>query len=399
MRIMSFVLLAAGFLAQPLMAQGIFTPVATVNDDIVTRFEVNQRTSMLDALGARGDLGEQALDGLIDDRLRVTAANHVGISASQEDISNAMGDFAQRNGQTLDGVLSMLANRGVAQETLRDFVTANYLWQTLVRQAYGAGTTVSEAEIDAALAATGESTNLQILVSEIVLPLIEGQEVEIRKLADDISKIRSQEEFSSAAKQFSVAGSRVDGGKLDWISLANLPPALRPVLLPLAVGEVSEPLELPNAVAMFQMRGLSETAPTSGSVSKVEYSLVTAPEGVISQLNVAADKALRCDDLYGLTSGIDGVEVSIQSDLPNDVPKRVSLWLARLDAGETIVDTSNDNQGRLQSNLVMLCSRTSSANKDASRDDVRIRLLNEKLNTRATSLLESLKASARINIR
>ncbi len=400
MRLLSFVLLAVAFMVQPLSAQGLFSPVITVNDDVITKYELNQRVSMLGALGARGDLREQAIDGLIGDRVRVAEANALGVVATNAQVDKALEDFAARNGQSLDGVLGILSAKGVSKETLRDFVTSNFVWQSLIRQRFGGGTSVSDAEVDAALAATGESTNLRVLVSEIVLPLIEGQEEEIRKLAQDISKLRSQDEFANAAKQFSVAGSRADGGKLDWIPLSNLPPALRPVLLPLAIGEVSDPLELPNAVALFQMRGLSESAPTSGSVSSVEYALVSvaASEGSpeLSSLSPIADKALRCDDLYGLTSYLSGATVEIRTQLPNDVPRRESLWLARLDAGETLIDTTTNAEGATVANLIMLCNRTSAANRNASRDEVRLRLLNEKLNARADSLLESLKASARI---
>lgn len=148
------------------------------------------------------------------------------------------------------------------------------------------------------------------------------------------------------------------------------------------------------------MRGLSEAAPTSGSVSSVEYTLVSvaASEGApeLSTLSAIADRTLRCDDLYGLTSNLKGAEVEIRTQLPNDVPRRESLWLARLDAGETLVDTTTNAEGASIANLVMLCNRTSAANRNASRDEVRLRLLNEKLNARADSLLESLKASARI---
>lgn len=400
MRLLSFVLLAVTVMAQPLMAQGLFSPVITVNDDVITRYELNQRVSMLEALGARGDLREQAIDGLIADRVRTAEAGSFGLVATEAQTIQALEEFAARNGQSVEGVLGVLAARGVTRETLRDFVTANFIWQSLIRQRFAGSTSVSAAEVDAALAATGESTNLRVLVSEIVLPLIEGQEQEIRKLADDIAKLRSQDEFSSAARQFSVAASRADGGQLDWLSLSNLPPALRPVLLPLAIGEVSQPLELPNAVALFQMRGLSEAAPTSGSVSSIEYGLVSvaATDGTpeLAALSAIADRALRCDDLYGLSQGITGAQVAIRTQLPNDLPRRESLWLARLDAGETLVDTTTDDQGATVANLVMLCSRTSAANRDASRDEVRLRLLNEKLNARADSLTESLKATARI---
>jgi len=398
MRLLGFIFLAIIQLAQPASAQGLFDPVIIVNDQIITKYELDQRRRLMDALGVRGDLAQQAKDGLIGDRLKVASAAEAGLVTTDEQISKAFEDFAARNGQSLDGVLSMLAGKGVATETLRDFLTTNLVWQTLMRQRYAGSVGVSESEIDAALSATSENTNLQILVSEIVLPLIEGQEEEIRKLAADIAKIRSFDEFSDAARQFSVAGSRSDGGKLDWIALSNLPPALRPVLLPLENGQVSEPLELPNAIAIFQMRGLNESAPTSARYSSVEYALLSVAdtEGVTAELVDIADRAIRCDDLYGLSQNLNNATLSIMSRPPRDIPNSDALWLARLDAGESLIETRITADGSAQKSLVMLCSRTSTANQSVSRDEVRTRIQNEKLNARANSLLESMKASARI---
>ena len=398
MRLLGFIFLALIQLAQPASAQGLFDPVIIVNDQIITKYELDQRRRLMDALGVRGDLAQQAKDGLIGDRLKVASAAEAGLVTTDEQISKAFEDFAVRNGQSLDGVLSMLAGKGVATETLRDFLTTNLVWQTLMRQRYAGSVGVSESEIDAALSATSENTNLQILISEIVLPLIEGQEEEIRKLAADIAKIRSFDEFSDAARQFSVAGSRSDGGKLDWIALSNLPPALRPVLLPLENGQVSEPLELPNAIAIFQMRGLNESAPTSARYSSVEYALLSVAdtEGVTAELVDIADRAIRCDDLYGLSQNLNNATLSIMSRPPSDIPKSDALWLARLDAGESLIETRITADGSAQKSLVMLCSRTSTANQSVSRDEVRTRIQNEKLNARANSLLESMKASARI---
>ena len=168
MRLLSFVLLAVTVMAQPLMAQGLFSPVITVNDDVITRYELNQRVSMLEALGARGDLREQAIDGLIADRVRTAEAGSFGLVATEAQTIQALEEFAARNNQTVEGVLGVLAARGVTRETLRDFVTANFIWQSLIRQRFAGSTSVSEAEVDAALAATGESTHLRVLVSEIV---------------------------------------------------------------------------------------------------------------------------------------------------------------------------------------------------------------------------------------
>lgn len=400
MRLMSIILFAISFLSQPAFSQGLFSPVIAVNDQVITKYELSQRQLMLSALGVRGDLAEEARSGLIADRLKVKAAEDAGIVATDEQIANAMSEFSARGNRSTEELVAMLAQNGVASETLRDFTHANFVWQTMIRQKYGSSVSISEAEIDAALAATSEATNLQVLVSEIVLPLIEGQEEQIRKLAHDITNLGSYDEFSSAARQFSVAGSRENGGELEWISIGNLPPALRPVLLSLTNGQISEPLELPNAIALFQMRGVREMAPNSASYTSIEYTTLTIAEddtgSAAERLNAMAARALRCSDLEGLASDLPE-EALVNTTLPpSDIPTRTALWLARLDAGEKLVETIETEAEGTAAVLVMLCNRTSVANRDVSRGEVRNRLISERLTARSNSLLESLRASARI---
>lgn len=400
MRLFSIALVILGLMAPPLAAQSLFGPAITVNDSVITGYELSQRQKMLAALGVQGDLRAEARSGLVGDRLKVAAAEAAGIVPTEAQLDNALSAFAARGNRSTAQLEALLAGRGVARETLRDFVYANLVWQTLIGQRYGPSVQVSESEIDAALANTSEATNLQVLVSEVILPLIEGQEEQIRQLARDISNLRSFDEFEAAARQFSVAGSRVNGGKLDWLSLANLPPALRPVLLPLSNGEVSQPLDLPNAIALFQMRGVREVAPNAARYASVDYAVLTVAEDergtATAMLSRFADTALRCDDLEGLASDLPQQALQRRAVPPSDIPTRTAMVLARLDTGETAIEPQVLADGSAQVQLLMLCNRTSTANRGVSRDDVRSRLVNEKLTTRADSLLESLRASARI---
>ena len=58
--------------ALPAAAQqgGLFAPRASVNDQVITNFEFEQRLRMLTLFGTQGDLEAETMKGLIDDRLR-----------------------------------------------------------------------------------------------------------------------------------------------------------------------------------------------------------------------------------------------------------------------------------------------------------------------------------------
>ncbi|MEM1361966.1 MAG: peptidylprolyl isomerase, partial [Pseudomonadota bacterium] len=60
-------------------AQSAFTPVAQVNEAVVTTFELQQRQLLLKALRLPAVTADGTLDILIDDKLKLAAAADAGI--------------------------------------------------------------------------------------------------------------------------------------------------------------------------------------------------------------------------------------------------------------------------------------------------------------------------------
>ncbi|HAV09469.1 MAG TPA: peptidylprolyl isomerase, partial [Rhodobacteraceae bacterium] len=59
-------------------AQGLFSPAYIVNDKIVTNFEIDQRAKLLTMLRAPGDPAKVAREQLIEERLKLEAAQVLG---------------------------------------------------------------------------------------------------------------------------------------------------------------------------------------------------------------------------------------------------------------------------------------------------------------------------------
>ena len=80
-------------MAAPVLAQD-FSPRLYVNDRVITQFEVDQRIEFLRVLRSPGDLEEEALTGLVEDRLRQTAEQTAGLAPGDIDeapVPNAKG--------------------------------------------------------------------------------------------------------------------------------------------------------------------------------------------------------------------------------------------------------------------------------------------------------------------
>ena len=241
------------------MAQGMFDPIVTVDDKAVTRYEVQQRVLLLRVLRSPGNLEELARTQLIEDRVKLAAARSAGIELSEEVIMDGMTEFASRANLSLEELIRALASAGVAEQTFRDFIISSLTWRDLVRARFVPRVRISEADIDKAIGAISGGSAVRVLLSEIILPAPPQQAAEAQALADRLSQINSVQQFSAEAGQVSASQSRANGGRLDWMPLTNLPAPLRPVILGLSVGQVTQPIPLEGAIALFQLRAIEES--------------------------------------------------------------------------------------------------------------------------------------------
>ena len=378
-------------------AQNLFAPAIRINDSVVTAYELEQRARMLTVLNAPGNVEELAREQLIDDRLRLQAAQDAGIDPSTEEVLDGMEEFAQRANLSRDEFIQALEANGVAAQTFRDFVRAGLSWRLLVQARFSARTNVSEAEVDRALGASGGSS-VRVLLSEIIMPAPPQQEEIVRERAERISQITSEAAFSEQARRYSATASRGAGGRLPWQNLEDLPPVLRPLVLALAPGEVTDPLPIPNAVALFQLRGIEETGYTPPTYSAIEYAAYYMPGGrsdaTLAQARVLESRVDRCDDLYGVAQGQPQDVLDRQTLPPAEIPTDIAFELSKLDPGEVSTALTRSNGQTLV--FLMLCGRTAEVNEEVDRDQFVLGLRNQRLDSLAQSYLSQLRADARI---
>jgi peptidyl-prolyl cis-trans isomerase SurA len=384
---------------QAVQAQNLFAPVARVDDSVVTEFEVQQRQIFMKLLNAPDSGREATIDSLIDDRLRSKAVAQAGLEITPEGLQAGLEDFASRAQLTADEFIKALEQSGVARETFRDFVANSLSWRELVRARYGRSVTVSEADIDRALGNTrSNGTGIRVLLSEIIIPAPPPQAARVMALAERIAQSKSEAEFSRYAGQYSATASRGRGGRMPWTPLENLPPALHPIILALGTGDVTAPLPITNAVALFQLRGIEETGAPSQSFSQIEYAAYYIPggrsEAALQEAAKIRSKVDVCDDLYGIAKGQPEEVLERGGKAPGDIPQDIAIELAKLDPGESSTAlTRADGQTLV---FLMLCSRTAEANAEATREDVISALRQRKLQGYADLLMEQLRADARI---
>ncbi len=403
MRLISICLTFAGLilagLAAPVSAQDLFSPAVKVNEKVVTNYEVQQRAQFMTLLRAPGNAKEQALNGLIDERLQTAAAAAAGIKPSPEDVKAGMEEFAARANLTAEQFTKALASGGVAAETFRDFVKAGLAWRNLVRAKFGPRAQVTEDEIDRAIAQSSDKGGLRVLLSEIILPANTPQATAVsQKRAEKISQTTSLSVFSANARRYSASPSARQGGRLQWMPLSNLPEAIRGQILALSPGQVTAPISITNGIVLFQLRAIEETGAAAPKDLSLEYAQYFIAGG---HSDAALKEAARikanvdtCDDLYGINKGKPEELLQIDTLPVSQVPKDIALELAKLDPGEVSTRLTRNNGQTLV--FLMMCGRTPELGEDVSRDTIRSQLVNQRLQSYADGYLAELKADAHI---
>lgn len=389
-------LIALTFASTPVvtLAQGQFGPSIVVNNRAVTGYEIDQRAKLLEVFRTPGAGRELAQEQLIEDRLKQAEMDRVGLTLTEEGLQGALDDFAGRANLTLDQFETILGQNGIAPETLRDFVAIGVSWRDYIRSRFGSRATVSEAEIDRALrASSGDSEGIEVLLSEIIIPAPPPRAASALATAERIAQTRSTEQFSAEARRVSALPSRTNGGRLGWLPISNYPPQIQTVILGLGTGEVTAPLQIPNGVALFQMRGVREVPTAPPAPSQIEYAAYYIAGGR-DVARALADRVDTCDDLYGIAQGQPAEVLERDSLAPAEIPQDVALELARLDAGE--VSYNLTRAGGQTTVFLMLCNRVVAGREDADRDAVESQLRSRRLAGFADALLADLQASATI---
>ena len=385
----------------PALAQNLFAPVAQVNERVITAFERDQRARMLQLFNSPGNPADEALKSLIEERLQLDTARRLGITLDAAAIAEGMTEFAGRANLTREEFVTALGQSGVEVESFRDFVATGLAWRQVVRERFVGRDGVTEADVDRAIKRQATAPGVRVLLNEIILPANTPAALAAsERRAAEIAQITSFDAFTRAARSFSVSPTRGAGGQIDWLPIGNLPPAVAARVLTLSPGQVTPPISIPNAIALFQLRQIEEVAAATPETLQLDYAAFYIPGGrsetALAEAARISARADTCNDLYGIAKGLPPTVLQRSTVAARDVPGDVALELAKLDENEFSTALTRDNGQALV--LLMLCSRTAAAPEDAPVDRTAIRnqLVNQRLASYASAYLAELRANATI---
>ncbi len=391
-------------------AQGILRAAAVVNDEAISMLDLDMRirleilaTGQKDDQQLRGRITARVIRTLIDERLRDQEAERLGITITDDQVTNAAKEIARRNQLTMEKFTKILESRGILPEAFFDQLRGQLTWSALVARRLRPTVQVTNEEIEevARRIAANRGTR-QRRVSEIFLAVDTVlQEDEIRRNAEQLfEQLRAGASFPSLARQFSESATAAQGGDLGWIQEGQLPEELDKALAQMRPGMMSRPI---RALTGFHILLLSEEKQNFlGEVRlHLKQILIAVPSGASTeQRREAAERAGQARQRIAGCAGLDELAGEIgapgSGDLGtvklSDLPAQIRDAVTALPIGQPSQPVSV--AGGL--GVLVVCDRAESG---IDRNRIEQRLISERLDMLSRRYMRDLRRSANVDIR
>ncbi|KGK42479.1 molecular chaperone SurA [Nitrincola sp. A-D6] len=280
--VLTFVLVALFSLHT--QAQQLDRIVAVVNDDIIMKSELDQRTRLItEQIQGQGVqvppadvLRQQVLDRLILDSLQLQIAEIQGLRISDRQLNETLEAIAAQNGLTLPEFREALIAEGQDYAQAREQIRRELLVSQVQQSNVNRRIQVSEQEIRNFLNSdAAQQRQAEFLLSNILIALPSQASPDIiqeaeRKAEEIYATLTDGAEFADTAVSVSNAPNALNGGDLGWRNQSELPETLAAAIANLQPGDISRPIRTPGGFHILQVRDRR-----GGDVTLVEQTLVS----------------------------------------------------------------------------------------------------------------------------
>ena len=274
-------LLAIALPAHAQTAQPIDGIAAVVDEDVILRSELDRAVANVlgqyknrqEQLPPREVLERQVLERLILVRLQTARAGSTGVRVSDEEVDGAVSSIAQQNNLTPDQLRQQVVADGATYADFRASLRDELLVQRLRQRFAQTRVTVSDAEVETALAT--QASSKQYRLAHILVGVPQGATAE--QIATGQQKIdgvkglldRGEIQFAAAAVRYSDSPNALEGGDLGWRSMDEIPAAFANVMRDLAPGQVVGPIRGPSGFQLLQLVETRDNAASGAAAAMV----------------------------------------------------------------------------------------------------------------------------------
>ncbi|SFP28611.1 periplasmic chaperone for outer membrane proteins SurA [Ectopseudomonas composti] len=242
--------------------------VAIVDNDVVMQSQLDARLrEVQQTIDKRGGalppehvLSQQVLERLIIENIQLQIGDRSGIRITDEELNQAMGTIAQRNGMSLEQFREALARDGLYYADARDQVRREMIISRVRQRRVAERIQVTDQEVQNFLASDLGKMQLseEFRLANILIPVSEAassSEIQAadRQAQELYQQLQQGADFAQLAVSRSASENALEGGEMGWRKAGQLPPPFDSMISQLNPGEVTEPVRTPGGFIILKL--------------------------------------------------------------------------------------------------------------------------------------------------
>ncbi|MEQ5788652.1 peptidylprolyl isomerase [Erythrobacter sp. NFXS35] len=390
------------------------TATAVVNGYVITGTDIDQRVALVTSASEAPipeeellRLRVQVLRNLIDETLKVQAAEAAEMKVAREEVEQTYQQLAAQNFATEPKKMDeYLLSIGSSPDSLKRQIEGEVAWENLLRRNIMPFVNVSAEEVNDVLARLEASRGTdEYRLGEIYLSATtENREAVLANAQAIMEQLQQGGSFVAYARQFSEATTAVVGGDLGWVRLGQLPPQLATAARQLQPGQLQGPVEIPGGFSIIYLinkRQVLMADPNEALLSLKQIAITFQPgvteaeaEAKVSQFGEYVESLRGCGDVEAGAAAVDAQVVTNDQIKAGSLPEQLRTIILNLQIGQTTPLFGGVEEGV---RVLMLCGRDDPEDAGAPTfaavmDDIE----QERINKRAQRYLRDLRNDAYI---
>ena len=390
---------------------------ATVGDEVITTFDLINRTKLLMfSSGLQPDketfnkVAPQALQSLINDKLVMQEADSLSLKVSDDELEKAKKSIEQKNGVPDGQLYAMIEKNGIPPATMESQIRAQ-IAQAMIRSVkIRPLVNVSDDEVEDFVRA--QSFNQEVeeyYLSEIVLPVeVPQDEDKTKALANKLyDELKAGKDFAAIAREFSGSGSAFNDGVVGWMPESQIPKEILAEVKKNEIGEVSTPIR--SIEGFFIVKATKKREQNSMALEdeinfkhfelpfpdNADAKQIKAAMGKLTALKYE-DEACQNPDSFAMRNGFgskDYGQIRIA-----DLDSKIAPLVSDLKVGEFSTPVKTSKSGV----IFLVCERIENIAPlidDNKREEARNALYNRKMDLQMRKYLRDLRRKTNIEVR
>jgi peptidyl-prolyl cis-trans isomerase SurA len=256
------------------------TVVVFVNGEPITSLDVDQRIKLIEVSTHKAPSRQEALNELIDEKLKVQIGKRYGLEIPDKDIESSFGTMAKRANQTSKQFAEGLAHAGINVPALKRRIKADMTWSSIIRGKFPSINAVGEKDVLTAMESKKvddkDAVSFQYTVREILFIVPRGSPPTTfearRRQADEL-----RHRFESCEQGIPFARALTDVAVREPVRRTSIDigAAQRAVLDATEIGHLTPPEQTQQGIEMIAVCAKDKAAGDTVGMAQTREAMVS----------------------------------------------------------------------------------------------------------------------------